>query len=108
MINIDNITDIKATASEIMGDENNLTAVSGLMNSQSILKYIRDHYLTDDKFDVMLSEIELFIDVNEGEFELSDEIVDGFVTAARYVENSDFALKDELAVLLLAALDILN
>jgi len=105
---IDQITDLKAAANEIMGVANEYGPSSRVSDSQSILTYVREHFFTDDEFDALLDEIELFIDVNEGEFELSDEIVAGFVEAAGYVRNSDFGRKEELLILLLASLDILD
>jgi len=104
----DNITDLRGTAYKIMGIDPNTSRGINLSDSQAILTFIRDNYITDDKFDEMLSILEIYIDVNEGEFELTADIVGDFVKAATYVKDSDFDDGEDLLILLLAALDLLE
>ena len=104
----DEIVDLRARALEIMHVDGRDSATMNLNDSQDILTFIRETYITDDTFDNMLSDLEVFIMVNVGEFELTSDIIDAFVRASNYIKESDFEDAENILVLLLAALDVLD
>ena len=87
---------------------------SSVEQLQFIIDLLKDSYLpffdNDMEMEALLDEIDILVDVNDDDFELSSDIVNAFVELANHVRQDDThqKVKDRMLIILTHTLELVD